>query len=196
MLLGGTSAAYAWSQQQYYVAADGPQVAIYKGVQVDLPGVELSRPYEVDDLRVEELPAFRQAEIEDGKVADDLEDARRIVTELEAEAEAGGGRDAVADPPVATRSASRSAERRGGRRRTAPPTRSPRPTSGPAPGRDQRREAPPPPTPPPNPRPTHRPPRLGDPDRHRHDGPTDAPTDAPTDGATDAPPMPCATGTP
>ena len=45
-------ARYAWTQQQYYVAADGPQVAIYQGVQVDLPGVEpVSRPYEVDDAR-------------------------------------------------------------------------------------------------------------------------------------------------
>ena len=31
---------YVWSQNQYYVAADGDQVAIYQGVQMDLPLVE------------------------------------------------------------------------------------------------------------------------------------------------------------
>jgi serine/threonine protein phosphatase PrpC len=106
VLVGVTGAAYAWSQQQYYVAADGPQVAIFKGVQVDLPGVELSRPYEVDDLRVEDLPAFRQEEMADGKVADDLEDARRIVSELteeaEAEADARAGGESAAECPDPT----------------------------------------------------------------------------------------------
>jgi PPM family protein phosphatase len=115
VVVGVTGGAYAWSQQQYYVAADGPQVAIYKGVQVDLPGMELSRPYEVDDLRVEELPSFRQEELEDGKVADDLEDARRIVSELteEAQAEADAEADAgsAAECPEPTPSPTRSRDR-------------------------------------------------------------------------------------
>jgi PPM family protein phosphatase len=78
VLTGG----YVWTQQQYYVAADGPQVAIFRGVQVDLPVVNLSSPYEVDDLKVAELPPFNQQKVEDGIVADDLEDARRIVENL------------------------------------------------------------------------------------------------------------------
>ena len=73
---------YLWSQQQYYVAADGPQVAIYRGVQLDLPGIELSSTYEVDNLKVSELSEFNQTKVEDGIVADDLEDARRIVQNL------------------------------------------------------------------------------------------------------------------
>ena len=78
VLTGG----YLWSQQQYYVAADGPQVAIYRGVQLDLPGIELSSTYEVDNLKVSELSEFNQTKVEDGIVADDLEDARRIVQDL------------------------------------------------------------------------------------------------------------------
>jgi hypothetical protein len=108
-------------------------VAIFKGVQVDLPGVELSRPYEVDDLRVEQLPAFRQEEIEDGKVADDLEDARRIVSELteeaEAEADAQSDAEAGAECPEPTPSPTRSADR-------SPRGSTEGPTQGPARSRD------------------------------------------------------------
>ena len=78
VLAGG----YYWSQQQYYVADDGPQVAIYKGVQLDLPWIELSSTYEVDDLKVSDLSPFNQQKVEEGIVADDLEDARRIVETL------------------------------------------------------------------------------------------------------------------
>jgi protein phosphatase len=135
VLVGVTGGAYAWSQQQYYVAADGPQVAIYKGVQMDLPGVQLSRPYEVDDLRVEELPAFRQEEVEDGKVADDLEDARRIVSELVEEA--GAEAEASAECPEPTPSPTRSTRSPRGsedgppRSRDAAPTRSATPSPTP-----------------------------------------------------------------
>ena len=34
----GASAAYAWTQKQYYVAPDGGTVAIYRGVQAQVPG--------------------------------------------------------------------------------------------------------------------------------------------------------------
>ena len=34
----GASAAYAWTQKQYYVAPDGDTVAIYRGVQAQVPG--------------------------------------------------------------------------------------------------------------------------------------------------------------
>ena len=83
LLTGG----YLWSQQQYYVAEDGPQVAIYRGVQLDLPGIDLSSTYEVDDLKVADLSEFNQTKVEDGIVADDLEDARRIVQNLNEQAE-------------------------------------------------------------------------------------------------------------
>ena len=36
------TAAYSWTQSQYYVAADGDYVAIYQGIQADLPGLTLS----------------------------------------------------------------------------------------------------------------------------------------------------------
>jgi protein phosphatase len=97
VLTGG----YVWTQHQYYVSADGPQVAIFKGVQMDIPGLDLSSTYEVDDLKVEELPPFNQQQVEDGIVADDLADARRIVDSLTDEAANAAAKDTPTDKPSA-----------------------------------------------------------------------------------------------
>jgi serine/threonine protein phosphatase PrpC len=87
VVAAGVAGGYSWSQNQYYVAADGPYVAIYRGVQMDLPGVELSRTYEVEDpLILAALPPFNQEQVRAGIVADSLSDARRIVANLYDEA--------------------------------------------------------------------------------------------------------------
>ncbi len=87
LLAAAAAGGYAWSQNQYYVAADGPYVAIYRGVQLDIPGVTLSSSYEVAAVRVDELPPFDQEQVADGIVADDYADAQRIVEELTAQVE-------------------------------------------------------------------------------------------------------------
>jgi protein phosphatase len=74
--------AYQWSQQQYYVAAYGDRVAIYRGVQADLPGIELHSVYQAEDVRLSELPTFRRSQVLDGMPAESLDNARRIVGNL------------------------------------------------------------------------------------------------------------------
>lgn len=86
LLLGAGAAAYSWSQQQYYVAADGPQVAIYQGVQMDLPGLALSKVHEASSLQVADLTEYNQRLVEEGIVADSLTDALEILTNLEDDA--------------------------------------------------------------------------------------------------------------
>jgi protein phosphatase len=86
LLAGVAAAAYAWSQQQYYVAVDGSGVAIYRGVQVDLPLVQLSSVEESAGLEVDDLAPWSQEQVREGIVADDLADARRIIADLEAQA--------------------------------------------------------------------------------------------------------------
>ena len=84
VLLGLTGAyAYGWTQDQYYVAADGERVAIYRGVQADLPGLRLHSVYETQDLSLTELPSGRRTQVEDGMMAGSLEEARAIVNRLE-----------------------------------------------------------------------------------------------------------------
>ena len=83
LLLGlVASTGYAWTQRQYYVAADGDRVAIYQGVDADLPGLDLSQLHETSEITLASLPEYRAAQVRDGISADDLEDARRIVANI------------------------------------------------------------------------------------------------------------------
>lgn len=92
LLVGGGWAAYAWSQQQFYVStvATGgtggtggeAKVAIYRGLTQDIGPVRLSGVYEEQDLPVDALPRVWQQRVEEGITAEDLTDARRIVRDL------------------------------------------------------------------------------------------------------------------
>lgn len=86
LLAGGIVFGYIWSQNQYYVAADGDQVAIYQGVQMDLPLVDLSSLHQGSDVVVAELPCFDQEQVQAGIEAGDLAAAERIVANLEEQA--------------------------------------------------------------------------------------------------------------
>lgn len=76
------AAAYSWSQDQYYVGEVDGVVTIYRGVDLSVPGVELSTPYESTDVTLERLPGYVADGVRDGVAADDLEDARSIVRSL------------------------------------------------------------------------------------------------------------------
>jgi PPM family protein phosphatase len=75
--------AYNWTQEQYYVAADGESVAIYKGVQADVPGLTLTSVFQDTDIALDTLPDRRADQVRDGISADDREDAEAIVKRLE-----------------------------------------------------------------------------------------------------------------
>jgi protein phosphatase len=85
-LLGKWS--YDWTQRQYYVAADGDYVAIYQGVQADLPGLSLHHVYDRQDLLLSALPSYRRSQAIEGIDADDLADAQDIVARLQSFADA------------------------------------------------------------------------------------------------------------
>ncbi len=81
LVLAGTGA-YSWTQKQYYVAADGEQVAIYRGIHADLPGMTLSKLHETSEITLASLPDYRAAQVRDGISADGLADARKIVGKI------------------------------------------------------------------------------------------------------------------
>ncbi|MBA2443843.1 MAG: serine/threonine-protein phosphatase [Nocardioidaceae bacterium] len=93
--------AYRWTQRQYYVAAANGQVAIYQGVQPDLPGLSLHQVYETQDLKLSELPSFRRTQVVEGLNAGDIQDAERIVEMLQSFA-AGCAAQATANPDPTT----------------------------------------------------------------------------------------------
>jgi serine/threonine protein phosphatase PrpC len=74
--------AYAWSQRQYYVGADSGQVVIFRGVQADMPGVDLSHVYEPEHITLTALPDYPRQRVSDGIEADNLDHARSIVADL------------------------------------------------------------------------------------------------------------------
>lgn len=83
LLVGGLLwGGWSWSQDQYYVAEDGDAVAIYRGVQMDLPLVTLSRVAEPTDLALEDLTDYNRGLVADGLTADSLPAARKIVENL------------------------------------------------------------------------------------------------------------------
>jgi protein phosphatase len=78
----GVAAAYSWSQDQYYVGEVDGVVTIYRGVDLSVPGVDLSEPYESTSVTLDRLPGYVADGVRDGVAADDLDDARSIVESL------------------------------------------------------------------------------------------------------------------
>ncbi len=102
--LGGSSA-YAWSQRQYYVAPSGSHVAIYRGVEADLPILRLHHVYSRTDTLVADLPDYYRGQVSDGMAATNLDDARAIVQRL-------AGKAGCVNPPGTTPSAAPTPTRR------------------------------------------------------------------------------------
>jgi protein phosphatase len=73
---------YRWTQSQYYVAAYHDKVAIYKGVQAQVPGVRMHSVAEETGVPLESLPAYRAEQVRTGIGAEDITDARDIVSRL------------------------------------------------------------------------------------------------------------------
>ena len=98
LLLGvAGSLSYSWTQNQYFVAASDGKVAVYQGVQADVPGLSLRSVYEVSDIELDALPTFRREQVVAGIESSDLQDARASVSSLRELA----GR--CADPKAAAR---------------------------------------------------------------------------------------------
>ena len=57
-------------------------VTIFRGVQADLPGVDLSHAYESSNVQVDQLDAYSARSVEDGIAASSLADAERTVQRL------------------------------------------------------------------------------------------------------------------
>lgn len=92
---GAVVASYVWTQSQFYVGAEGDNVAIYRGVSQDLGPIRLSGVEESTDIALDRLPAYSRQRVESGLPAQDEQHARDIVADL---------RDNLTPeaPPVAT----------------------------------------------------------------------------------------------
>ncbi|HEX6757887.1 MAG TPA: protein phosphatase 2C domain-containing protein [Propionibacteriaceae bacterium] len=80
--VAGLGMAYGWTRTQYFVGTDQDKVAIFQGLSEGLPGLTLSRVYEVQQLAVSELPPFYQEQVKANIDVASLDSARETVAEL------------------------------------------------------------------------------------------------------------------
>lgn len=73
------AAAWSWSQQQFYVGVSDHKVTIFRGLNAEIPGVDVSHPYEVSDVDVANLSEIDAEQVTAGIEASDLDDARATV---------------------------------------------------------------------------------------------------------------------
>lgn len=133
LVLGGRYL-YGLSQQQYYVAPAGGQVAIYRGVQADVPVIRLHHVRETSDIAMSSLPSSYQRQVREGIPASSLSDARHTVANLRPFAICGKAAT-PAPAPTASPSAKPSASRTTPKptpKRTATPSAKPTATPTPA----------------------------------------------------------------
>jgi len=92
LVLGAVAAAgwlgYRWTQDQYYVGVDEDgRIAVFRGIPQTVGPLVLSTVEESSDTEASDLPDYFQDRLADTIPADDLEDARDRVADLEDEAD-------------------------------------------------------------------------------------------------------------
>ncbi|MGN6751648.1 MAG: PP2C family protein-serine/threonine phosphatase [Intrasporangium sp.] len=87
VVVAGGYAAYAWSQTQYFVAAEAGKVTIFRGVSRDLGPLSLHHVEMQSDVAVSELPTDVQGSIDAAIPAQNLADAVTKVSTLRQEAD-------------------------------------------------------------------------------------------------------------
>lgn len=75
----GLAAAWSWSQQQFFVSDHDGTVTIFRGLNTELPGVEMNHPYETTDVELDRLSDIDAEQVTEGIESDSLEEARSTV---------------------------------------------------------------------------------------------------------------------
>ncbi len=78
----GLAAAWSWAQDQYYVGEQDGVVVIFRGLDAEVPGLDMSTPYEVTDVKVDQLSESDASRVEEGFGVRDLDAARQAVRKL------------------------------------------------------------------------------------------------------------------
>jgi PPM family protein phosphatase len=131
LLGGGAYGAWNWSQEQYYVGAQGEHVAIFRGLSQDIGPVHTSKVYAEQDIALSDLPTYQQDRVRADIAANDLPDARRIVTRLRHQAELCRevAAAAIASPSATPSSAGSGTATPKPAKSSGPPTPTPTPSS-------------------------------------------------------------------
>jgi len=85
---GGVYGGYRWTQTQFYVGAKDDNVALFRGISQDLAWVSLSKVEEDTEIELKYLPPYWRKKVEATISQGNLADARKKISELEAQASA------------------------------------------------------------------------------------------------------------
>jgi PPM family protein phosphatase len=85
---GGVYGGYRWTQTQFYVGAKDDNVALVRGISQDLAWVSLSKVEEDTQIELKYLPPYWRKQVEATISQGSLTDARKKISELEAQASA------------------------------------------------------------------------------------------------------------
>jgi PPM family protein phosphatase len=82
LVIGGGYAGWRYTQNQYYVGADGTNVAIYQGINQSVAGVNLSHVYQRTNIPLTGVPSPDQGQIRATVAATSRSDALAIVANI------------------------------------------------------------------------------------------------------------------
>ncbi|ABS01566.1 PP2C family protein-serine/threonine phosphatase [Kineococcus radiotolerans] len=122
VLVAGGFGGWRWSQQQYFVGADGSNVAVYRGLTQDIGPLGTSHVVESTGISLSDLPTTWADKVRARIASQDLAGARRTVSDLEDIASACRAATAPTTPAVPVVPAPAAA---------SPPASTPAPTSEP-----------------------------------------------------------------
>ncbi|WP_460465434.1 PP2C family protein-serine/threonine phosphatase, partial [Arthrobacter pigmenti] len=83
VVAAGLWAGYAWTQTRYYVGEYEGHVAVYRGISQDLGPISLSTLRSKTVVEVDSLPQYAQQRLERTLPAEDINEAFRIVRDLQ-----------------------------------------------------------------------------------------------------------------
>jgi protein phosphatase len=82
VITGGGYALWSWTQAQYFVGADGNQVAVYRGINSAVGPVHLYSVVDANPMRLDDLVQVARRQVQDGIPAENRTDAERIIARL------------------------------------------------------------------------------------------------------------------
>jgi protein phosphatase len=82
VVIAGGYGLWTWTQAQYFVGAEGEQVAVYRGVNSSVGPVHLYSVVNTDQMRLDDLVQVARRQVQDGIPADSRADADEIIARL------------------------------------------------------------------------------------------------------------------
>ena len=75
--------AYQYTQTRYFVDVFDGQVTVFQGINEQLGPLNFSSPYLVSEINIEDLPQFQQTLIERSISVESLDEALRLIEQLQ-----------------------------------------------------------------------------------------------------------------